>query len=77
MKRSGKCPKCESTNVIADAKARDQGHMGVVHDMSVSTYRDPDAILFKETRTCTLSAWVCAACGFVEFYADTPKLLRI
>ena len=77
MKRSGKCPKCESTNVIADARAEDRGHYNTDQEMSVSTFRRPDALIFKETRTSKVSAWVCGACGFIEFYADEPKTLML
>ncbi len=49
MKRSGKCPKCESTNVLADAKVRDRGDYNVPYEMTISTFRNPDAVIFKET----------------------------
>lgn len=73
MKRTGKCPKCGSAIVVPDAKARDHGHFDVVHEMSVSTELDPQALIFKGTRKSTVSAWVCAACGFIEYYADSPR----
>jgi ribosomal protein S27AE len=77
VKRSGKCPKCESTNIIADAKVRDRGDYNVPYEMTVSTFRNPDAVIFKEARLSAVSAWVCGACGFMEFYADTPRVLSI
>jgi predicted nucleic-acid-binding Zn-ribbon protein len=75
VKRSGKCPKCGCANVIADAKAQDRGHFDAAHEMSVVTFRHPEAMIFKGSRQSNVSAWVCAACGFVEFYADTPASL--
>jgi ribosomal protein S27AE len=77
VKKSGACPKCRSTNVIADAKVRDRGDYSVVHELSISTYRNPDALLFKEERLSRVSAWVCGACGYIEFYADTPGALQL
>ena len=72
MKRTGKCPKCGSSKVVSDAKVQDHGHFDVVHEMAVSTDRNPEALIFKGTRKSKVSAWVCTACGLVEFYADTP-----
>ena len=77
MKRSNKCPKCGASDVIADAKAIDRSHHSNQTELTVATFRKPDAILFKGQRETTLSAWVCAECGFVEFYADSPKTLKI
>ena len=37
----------------------------------------PEAILFKGKLSTTLSAWVCAGCGYVEFYADSPQSIKI
>ena len=70
MKQSGKCPKCASTRIIADAKVVDRGHGNVEGDMTLATFGKPEAILFKEKQKTTVSAWVCASCGYVEFYAD-------
>ncbi|XAL99359.1 hypothetical protein OT109_17485 [Phycisphaeraceae bacterium D3-23] len=76
MKRSGQCPKCGSNDIIADAKAVDRGEQYVQHEMILSTYRKPDALIFKEKQTTTVSAWVCAGCGYTEFYADRPRDIR-
>jgi hypothetical protein len=37
MKRMHTCPKCEGTNIIADAKAIDRGHGHTRQDMSIAT----------------------------------------
>ena len=76
MKRSGTCPKCESRDVIRDAMAIDRGENNFQSELTIATYRDPNAFLFKGKQTSTVSAWVCAACGYVEFYADDPASLR-
>ena len=73
MKKTGKCPKCGGTEVIADAKAIDRGHGDWQREMSVATFRKPDALIFKGQHETTVSAWVCATCGYVELYADHPE----
>ena len=77
MKRTNKCPKCGSHEVIADAKAVDRAHYNVQTELSVATFCEPDAVLFKGKLTTALSAWVCAECGYVEFYADSPQNIKI
>ena len=77
MKRSNQCPKCGSKEIIVDAKAVDHGQYNADLDLSVATYRNPSAILFKGKMASTLSAWVCCGCGFVELYADSPRNLKI
>ena len=74
MKRTNKCPKCGSSDVIADAKAINSADNGA---LSVATLRKPDAVVFKGMLTTTLSAWVCADCGYVELYADDPKSIKV
>ena len=77
MKSTRKCPKCGTNNIIEDAKAIDRGHLNSeAAELSVATFRTPEAILFKGKLSTTLSAWVCAECGYVEFYADSPKWLQ-
>jgi predicted nucleic-acid-binding Zn-ribbon protein len=77
MKTNNKCPKCGSTDVIADAKAIDRGHGDRESELSVATFRHPEAFLFKGKQRTALSAWVCVGCGYVEFYADTPAVLNL
>ena len=77
MKFSGRCPKCEGTELIADAKAVDKGDGNGRHDLEISTIQYPDALIFRGERRTTLSAWVCLKCGFVEYYADDPKALLV
>lgn len=77
MKLSGKCPKCDSTHIITDAKAIDRGDGNAQWDLSVAVFRKPEALLFKGQETSTISAWVCGSCGFIEFYADAPSVLRL
>lgn len=77
MKRTGKCPKCSSSDIIADAKAIDRGDGNAQLEMSVATFRNPNAIIFRGKQQSKVSAWVCATCGYVEYYADHPQDLKL
>lgn len=76
MKRTNKCPKCGSGDVIANAKVIDRAHYGAESELSVATFRKPEAVLFKGQLTTTLSAWICADCGYAEFYAASPQSIK-
>ncbi|MBA4147799.1 MAG: hypothetical protein H0X66_06755 [Verrucomicrobia bacterium] len=76
MKPSGRCPKCGSQDIIADAKAVDRNDAGW-SDSTIATYAKPDALIFRERQTTAVSAWVCAECGLVEYYADDPKAIKL
>ena len=77
MKRTGKCPKCGCADIIADAKAIDRGHGNSQEEMSVATFRRPEALIFKEKQVTTVSAWVCVRCGYIELYADDPDSIKL
>jgi predicted nucleic-acid-binding Zn-ribbon protein len=76
MKHSGQCPKCESTRLIANAKAVDRGESNLEWELSLATFAAPDAMLFKGKKSTTVSAWVCGDCGYVELYANQPQELH-
>lgn len=73
MKRTNKCPKCDSGDIIPDVMPLNSSDYG---GLMVATNLKPDALLFKGWRSTGLSAWVCADCGYVEMYAKNPKQLR-
>lgn len=77
MKQSGKCPKCGGREIIADAVAVDRGHYDTQRDLSLATYGKPNALIFRDKRETSISAWVCAQCGYVEFYADAPGKISL
>jgi predicted nucleic-acid-binding Zn-ribbon protein len=77
MKQTNQCPKCHSNDIVIDAMAIDHGHYNVIQELSVATYSKPEAVFFKGTKYTTLSAWVCADCGYVEFYADLPRSIKL
>ena len=72
MKRSRKCPKCESNEIVEEVRVVDHAHHSY---LSLEVDEKPDAIVFKRTHSTKLSAWVCSAYGFVELYAQDPKEL--
>lgn len=76
MKRTRTCPKCNSAEVIEDVKVLDRGHGNYdAGELAVAAYRTPDAFMFKGKRATSVSAWVCARCGYMELYADSPQNL--
>ena len=77
MHRPTQCAKCGSRDVIADAKVIDHTHHSSQTDLSLGIYRKPQALIFKGQVRTTVSAWVCASCGFIELYADNPDSLKV
>jgi predicted nucleic-acid-binding Zn-ribbon protein len=77
MKQTHRCPKCNSSEIIANARAIDRADGNANLDMTVATYRNPEALIFKGMQNTTISAWVCAGCGYIEYYADNPRELLV
>ena len=76
MKSTGSCPKCGSSQILANVTVLDQRARGdSSNELTLAVFEDPNAILFKGGEWSKVSAWVCAECGFAEFYADRPGLL--
>jgi predicted nucleic-acid-binding Zn-ribbon protein len=76
MKVTNKCPKCGSTEIIADATALDYSQT-IIQELTVATFARPKAVIFKKKQTSTVSAWVCGDCGYLELYADSPSSLKV
>ncbi len=76
MKQNHRCPKCGSTDLIADATPLARTDLDPTSEMRIATYRKPEALLFKGQQSSNLSAWVCGGCGYVEFYAHKPDALK-
>lgn len=72
MKKSGICPKCQSEE-LAPAKAVDKINYAVDVDAQIATYSDPNALFFKGEKTAIISAIVCLSCGYLEYYAESPR----
>jgi len=77
MKITGQCPKCGSTEIIANAKPIDRGHKDWEKAFTLATYGNPTALVFTDKHTSTVGAWVCVQCGYVEFYANSPSSLKL
>jgi len=74
LKQANQCLKCGSKDAIKGHARSDRTDGG--HPVAVATYLDPAAMVFKNEKFTRMSAWICAECGFVEFFADSPKALR-
>ena len=77
MKRTGKCPKCGSTEIIKEAKPIDEDRNGQERWLRLAKFRNPGAMIFKGKQSSTVAAWVCADCGYTELYTDNPQSLRL
>lgn len=69
------CPRCSSDEVIPRARIAERGDDNVRYDLQVEVQRRPNALLFKRPQRVDLTARVCCACGFTEFYVDAPRAL--
>ncbi len=76
MKHNHKCPKCSGTDIITNARVLTRIN-AAEGDLTLATYDNPEALLFKGKQSTIVSAWVCAGCGFTEWYAADPNVLRV
>lgn len=79
MKKTGKCPKCESTNIIPEAKIIAQEAMDAaipIFTLKARVVRHPHAMIFEKPEHTVLKAWICGNCGYTEIYADDPQRLH-
>jgi predicted nucleic-acid-binding Zn-ribbon protein len=74
MRQSGKCTKCEATQIIQHAMVADNSQ-GRETDLNVRVDAHPSALLFKLAKRSPLHAYICAVCGFTEFYVAEPQTL--
>jgi hypothetical protein len=49
MKRTNQYPKCDSSDIIADAKAIDRGDGNCEQELSVATFRNPGRFYSKDS----------------------------
>ena len=71
MKRSGQCPKCQSTDIFPDEVIRRPGVAvdGLRISVSKKSTREGFfARMFKSHASAELRAWVCGHCGYTELY---------
>jgi predicted nucleic-acid-binding Zn-ribbon protein len=65
MPKLNKCPKCDSTKIIPDARVREQAG----HEIQVQAHAKPEAKILKKSSTTIVRALICGACGYVELFA--------
>ena len=67
MKKTNACPKCGSVHIVRDAKVRSKGEGH--GELFLAVAANPDALIFCDYHKSEVTAWVCASCGYTEFYA--------
>ena len=70
--KSGVCPKCQGTSILANISLRDEFHNGF--DSQVAVNPTPSAF-FRVLVNSKIRAWVCEGCGYAEFYVAEPAKL--
>jgi hypothetical protein len=66
------CPRCGSDKIIRDAHPIDHGDHNISDNLTLVVYGNPEALIFKDRLSGTLSADICGNCGHVEFRVDNP-----
>ena len=71
MLKEGRCPKCDSQDVMAGVEVLDWGSNGP-QPLQVRVQEpeppNPGFIYVRGSAYGPMRAWVCAACGFTELY---------
>lgn len=75
MPRVDKCAKCGSSAVIQRAMVADRSDSGET-ELQIRVDARPSALILKKSVHSKVRAYVCASCGYVEFYADNLKELH-
>ena len=83
MKLTGACPKCAHTTLLVVERVLQPDHES--NNRTVPVYVTAAEVARGDTgvsegtrhrsHASTVQAWVCAACGFVEWYARDPAEL--
>lgn len=68
------CLKCGSSDIIPDVRVFTHVE-GFARDLQVEIYENPKALMFKGSRTGTLTAFICGQCGYTEMYASNAQYL--
>jgi hypothetical protein len=69
------CSKCGSKKIIPNVSVIDYRNQMTPGELTVVVQEDPDAMIFKGTRTGRLRAWVCGECGYVDMFVGNPDEL--
>jgi hypothetical protein len=52
-------------------------YVGIPYNyLTIELYENPDATIAKHRKNLEVRAWVCADCGYTEFYVAEPESLR-
>ena len=70
-----RCTRCGSDAIIPRVRVLDRDEGGTHRDLQVEVQRRPNAMLFKRPERSKVSAQVCGACGYAEFYVEAPRAL--
>ena len=83
MKAHSRCPKCNGTKLfVCDNIQPDHDSSNTVHALVITTpeisNEDVGAKLGTRYRTHdgSYETWICAGCGYTEWYAKDPEHLR-
>jgi predicted nucleic-acid-binding Zn-ribbon protein len=74
MRGMAKCPKCGSTSIVERAAVVVNAD-GYDKPVNLRVDAKPDALFLKGAERTPLEAFICAQCGFTEFYASDPAQL--
>ena len=66
--RQGTCPKCHSDDILHNVETADR------EALSMMVYGG-SGVVPRRGRSFPVRAWVCAACGYTEFYVSDPEAL--
>lgn len=73
--KNGVCPKCNESRILENVRLSEQLNAIVGGDTHLTVESNPDSPFFSSSVAVPVRAWVCEACGFVEFYAQHPEKL--
>lgn len=65
------CPECSSEKIIKDAETINTDNSR----LKIAVAAQPDALILKKRIYSNVKVEVCGDCGYVRFYAATPKEL--
>ena len=77
--KNNRCPKCSSTEIMADVTVRDVGHAGPYPLRVEMVEQEPAQHSFvwsPKTATGDIRAWICSQCGYTELYTNNLEALH-
>jgi predicted nucleic-acid-binding Zn-ribbon protein len=75
MKKDEKCPNCESTKIIMNAKILDRADSQRHDELCVVVEGNANAFIFKDKSYGVMTACICSDCGFTEIYTANAREL--